>query len=289
MPTRLPTALTPPAHLREFLRAARGWFEAFGILRKYRLQAYHLAGPAVLLCITMAGAGLTQSLADALRDAVTSGLSSAGLDLDNLASSPDAWYSDALLWGASKLDWMLEWGLSLLVFWLKLKLTKYLLLTLMAPVMSALAGAIRQRETGTSTPFTVRQLLRDLYRGVRMSVALLAAELGLSLGLAVIGLLLTVFAAPVAVLLSPVLLVTGWAVGAYFYGAAVFDAVYEQAELDWRASLSRGWAERGRLLGIGSVFSLLLAVPLLGVFLATFLGPIPCTAAAARLTFTPDS
>lgn len=277
-----------PSHVREFFRAIRGWFAAFGAMRQHRLQAYHLAGPAILIGITAAGIGMTQALAELLRTAIRDGLSAVGLDLDALAQSPDAWYTDTLLWGASKLDWMLEWGLSLLVLWLKLKLTKYLLLTLMAPVMSALAGAIRQRETGQSAPFTAAQLLRDLYRGVRMSVVLLMSELALSLALALMGLLLTVFAAPMAVLVSPLLLAAGWAVGAYFYGAAVFDAVYEQAELDWRSSLRQGWSDRGRLLGIGSLFSLLLAVPVVGVFLATFLGPIPCTVAAARLTFQPQ-
>lgn len=277
-----------PSHVREFFRAIRGWFAAFGAMRQQGLQAYHLAGPAILLGITAAGIGMTQALADGLRQALLGGLSALGLDLDALAQSPDAWYTDALLWGSSSLDWILEWGLSLLMFWLKLKLTKYLLLTLMAPIMSALASAIRKRETGQSAPFTAAQLLRDIFRGIRMSVVLLLSEVALSLGLALFGLLLTVFAAPIAVLVSPLLLATGWAVGAYFYGAAVFDAVYEQAELDWRSSLRQGWADRGRLLGIGSLFSLLLAVPFAGVFLATFLGPIPCTVAAARLTFQPQ-
>ena len=108
--------------------------------------------------------------------------------------------------------------------------------------------------------------------------------LSLSLALALSGLLLTVFAAPLAILLTPALLVGSWMVGAYFYGAAVFDAVYEQDGLDWRTSIRRGWSDRARLLGIGAVFSALLAVPFVGVFLAAFLGPMPCTTAAARLT-----
>ena len=133
---------------------------------------------------------------------------------------------------------MLEWGVALLVLWLKVKLTKYLLLTLMAPIMSALAGAVRKREVGSAPPFNAGQLLRDLLRGVRTSSVLLLAELTLSLALALSGLLLTVFAAPLAVLLSPPALLAGsWMVGAYFYGAAVFDAVYEQDGLDWRTSI----------------------------------------------------
>lgn len=275
------SALTP---LAQFFGAIRAWFQAFGYMRRQGLSAYHLTGPVAIAAISVAGIGLTGMLSTAIKDALLTGLDTLGLNPDDLAASPDAWWTDAYLWGTSQLDWMLEWGVALLVLWLKLKLTKYLLLTLMAPVMSALAGAVRKREIGSAPAFSAGQLLRDLIRGVRTSSVLLLAELGLSFVLALSGLLLTVFAAPVAVLLSPALLVGSWMVGAYFYGAAVFDAVYEQDGLDWRTSIRCGWSDRFRLLGIGAVFSSLIAVPFIGVFLAAFLGPMPCTTAAARLT-----
>ena len=274
------SALNP---LTQFLSAIRAWFGAFGYMRRQGLSTYHLAGPAAIAAISLAGVGLTGMLSEQIRRGLLVGLDAIGLNPDDLGTSPDAWWTDAYLWGASQLDWMLEWGVALLVLWLKVKLTKYLLLTLMAPVMSALAGAVRKREVGSAPPFNAGQLLRDLLRGVRTSSVLLLAELGLSFALALSGLLLTVFAAPLAILLSPALL-AGWMVGAYFYGAAVFDAVYEQDGLDWRTSIRRGWSDRARLLGIGAVFSALLAVPFVGVFLAAFLGPMPCTTAAARLT-----
>lgn len=275
------SALTP---LTQFLGAIRAWFGAFGYMRHQGLSAYHLAGPVAIAAISLAGVGLTGMLSERIRETLLVGLDAIGLNPDDLGASPDAWWTDAYLWGASQLDWMLEWGVALLVLWIKVKLTKYLLLTLMAPVMSALAGAVRKREVGSAPPFSAGQLLRDVLRGVRTSSVLLLAELGLSLALALSGLLLTVFAAPLAILLSPALLVGSWMVGAYFYGAAVFDAVYEQDGLDWRTSIRRGWSERARLLGIGAVFSALLAVPFVGVLLAAFLGPMPCTTAAARLT-----
>lgn len=109
----------------------------------------------------------------------------------------------------------------------------------------------------------------------------------LTLALYLTGLVLAMFTGALAILLSPLLLIAGWMVGAYFYGAAVFDAVYEQAGLNWRNSLRTGWKDRYRLLGIGAVFSILLTIPGFGVLLATFLGPIPCTVAAARMTFSP--
>ena len=260
---------------------------AFRYMRSHKLSGYHIAGPAVLTAITLASAGLSKALAGALRSAVVDGLATLGLDMDTLSASPDTWYTDTLIWGASKLDWILEWGVSILVFWLKLKLIKYVILTVMAPIMSALAGAVRRCETGHAAPFTLAQLARDVLRGVRMSVVLLTAEMALTLGVAITSVLLTVFAAPLALLMSPVLLFLSWAIGGYFYGAAVFDAVYEQDGLDWKSSLRKAWTDRGRLLGIGAVFSLLLSIPYGGVLFATLLGPIPCTVAASRLTSSP--
>ena len=288
-----PSTLTPRPRIvrpiRDVLAAVRAWSRAFRYMGQAGLNRYHLIGPAALAAISLVGWGFTGWLADEIRAAVLQGMTAIGLDPNTLSSSPGDWWTDVLLWGATQLDWMLEWSISLLVLWLKLKVTKYLLLTLMAPFMSALAASVRKRETGQAIPFSLSQLLRDLLRGVRTAATLLLAELSLTLLLALAGLLLTVFAAPLAVLLSPLLLLIGWAVGAYFYGAAIFDAVYEQAGHDWRSSIRAGWADRYRLLGIGAVFSALIAVPFAGLFLATFLGPMPCTVAAARLTFSPPS
>ena len=106
----------------------------------------------------------------------------------------------------------------------------------MAPFMSALAASVRKRETGQAIPFSLSQLLRDLLRGVRTAATLLLAELSLTLLLArrpVVDRLCRA-AGGAAV---PLLLLIGWAVGAYFYGAAIFDAVHEQAGHDWRSSI----------------------------------------------------
>ena len=241
----------------------------------------------ILALITWAGFGLTGWLTERLRAFMGGFLNALGFEVESPEAPADTWWSEALHWASSAMEWMLEWGVALLVLWLKVKLTKYLLLTLMAPFMSAIASAVRERETGNTMPFSPGQVLRDLIRGIRTAAILLAVEIGLTLMLYLTGLVLAMFTGPLAILLSPLLLIAGWMVGAYFYGAAVFDAVYEQAGLNWRNSLRTGWHDRYRLLGIGAVFSILLTMPGIGVLLATFLGPMPCTVAAARMTFSP--
>ena len=55
-------ALTSPPTLgpfSQFTAAIRGWWRAFGYMSQHRLRAFHLAGPAAILAITVAGLGLS--------------------------------------------------------------------------------------------------------------------------------------------------------------------------------------------------------------------------------------
>ncbi len=270
------------------------WGRSFSYLRTHGLRAYHLAGPIVLAALALAGwwfaEWLTTTLTDFLRGMlpVATQASNAAGEADGASNSWGNTWNEVLLWGSSRLDWIVEWGVLLFVLWLKVKVTKYLLITLMAPFMSALAAAVCAIETGTDTAFNWKGLVRDLWRGVRISLVLLMMELALGITLWATGFLLTLLAGPLGVLLSPVLIALSWAVGAYFFGAAVYDAVYEQAGLDWRSSIRAGWTQRSHLLAIGGILSLLLAIPVIGPYIAALIGPIPCTAAAARLFFTPS-
>ena len=249
-----------------------------------RLQAYHWAGPLAILLINSGGWFFSASIQEAVRGQLLMVLTHLGLNVVSLEQS-DHWLDSIALWAISQLEWILEWGVVLFIFWLKLKITKYLILTLLAPCMSLLAAAIRFRETGQSSPITASGLIRDIFRGLRTALSLLFFELVLTTVLAIVSLLLLLFAPPVSAILSPVFVVLTWAVGSYFYGAAVFDAVFEQQGINWRKSLREGWSRKGHLLGIGMVFSLLMAIPLIGPIVAALIGPIPCTAAAAKLTF----
>ena len=261
------------------------WWRSFAYLKRHGLTQYHASGPAVIVGLAIAGVALshwlTEQLKASFRHAVTNWLPT--------DTSSGAWWDEALLWGSSKADWLIEWGVLLVVLWLKVKVTKYLLITLMAPFMSALAAAVGQVETGMDMPFSWKGLVRDLLRGIRISLVLLLLELALGVALWMTGLALTLFTGPLVVLLSPALLLTSWVVGAYFFGAAVYDAVYEQGGLDWKTSLRAGWQQRGHLIGLGAVFSLFMAIPFIGPYLAALLGPVPCTTSAARLFFSPTS
>ena len=262
------------------------WWRSFAYLRRHRLRRFHLAGPAVLLALAAASIYFTRWLTATLT-AFVHGFMPEQLPLEAEGGTASDVWSGAMQWVQTMLDSLIEWGVILLVLWLKVKVVKYLIITLMAPFMSALAAAVVALETGESMPFSWGGLLRDILRGVRISLVLLTMELVLGAALWLTGLALALFAAPLAVLLAPVLFCLSWAIGAYFFGAAVYDAVYEQAGLSWRHSLRMGWQQRGHLFGIGALFSLLMGIPVIGPYIAALLGPVPCTTAAAQLYFSP--
>lgn len=266
------------------------WWSSFGYLKHNKLRHYHAAGPIVVFGLATAGIFLSRWLTRTLQEGVHRELEKAGwTEQTSVQSSESPWWNDVLIWGSSGADWIIEWGVILLVLWVKVKATKYLLITLMAPFMSALASNVKSTETGQASPFQWSGLLRDIYRGARISIVLLLMELGLGLLLWVVGLTLALFAGPLMVIAAPLLLGASWCIGAYFFGAAVYDAVYEQGGLNWRASIRMGWKQRGHLLGLGAIFSVIMAIPWAGPYLAAVLGPVPCTTAAARLYFRPTT
>ena len=281
-------------NLGEVLRALPMWSQSFAYLRQHGLRHYHLAGPAVLLGLTGAGWKFSEWLSDWVTQFLHGLLGIATAEATSEVTAPPSTLSntwnDLLMWGNEQVDSLVDWGVFLFVLWLKVKAAKYLLITLMAPFMSALASAVRSVETQSEIPFSWKGLLKDLIRGIRISFVLLFMEIALGLLLWILGIGLTLTTGPLGILLSPLLVALSWLAGAYFFGAAVFDAVYEQAGLGWRESLKTGWSQRSHLLGLGAIFSLLLGIPWVGPYVAALLGPVPCTTAAARLYFrsTPD-
>lgn len=265
-----------------FFSAISGWWMAFSYIRTHRLQRFHFVGPIIFFGIWWSGSAFAQWLTQQVQAQLGEDLAAQRQAIPE----SEEWWGQASYWMSKSADWLIEWGIWLLVFWLKLKVTKYLLLTLMAPFMSAVAGKVRNIETGQSPPSSFAQFIRDIGRGMRTAVVLFFSEVGISLILGMAGLTVTLFAPALSVITSPVCLILGWIIGAYFYGAAVYDAVFEQAGLNWRQSLAKGWDNRGSLLGIGVVFSGFLTIPILGVILITLVGPIPATVAAARQHFS---
>lgn len=259
------------------------WWKSYAYLRQHGLRRHHLAGPAVLTVLTLLGWWFADRLTGTLKTRIHGMLDPWLAPHDAEPANDAPWWSWSTEWITGAVDTLAEWTVLLAVLWLKVKVIKYLLITIMAPFMSLLASDVIRTETGQSSPPSLLALMRDLLRGLRISFVLLTMEIGLGIMLWAVGMAASLLFPPLAVLLSPLLIAASWLVGAYFFGAAVFDAPFEQSGLSWGASLRAGWQARGHLIGIGLIFSALMAVPFIGAYVAALLGPVPCTTAATRL------
>ena len=102
----------------------------------------------------------------------------------------------------------------------KIKLTKYIVLVVMGPLLAAVSEAVETQITGASVSFSWGRWTKDAVRGLRSAALLATFEWSLTLMLWAVGL-----AVPV---LSPFTLSLAWTLGAWAYGASVMDYVWER-------------------------------------------------------------
>lgn len=167
----------------------------------------------------------------------------------------------------------LEWLLWLVLLAVKLKLTKYIVLVVMGPLFAAVSEAVEAQIHGHTAPFSLRQWIRDIFRGVRSAVWLALFEWTTVALLWAVGLLVPV--------LSPFTLTLAWLVGAWAYGASVMDYVWERqgkgAFSGWQSSLRR----MDVALACGVPFSLWMSIPVLAWTVGPLMGGMGATVAAS--------
>lgn len=255
---------------------------SFGAIRRFRMRRVYAVSAGLTLLFVLVGAWGIGALVDAL-----------SLAYREWWGTSDAWPEEATWWEQAKWlfaqagDAALQVVAYVALFWLKIKLTKYLVLAFLGPVMAWASERAEAGVTGDERALSVRLMVREFVRGVRSAVLLFFVELGFGAVLFALSLLVTLFAGPVAVVLSPAFAVLSFLMGAWFYGASTFDFIWERRGLGARKGLSASWGMRGRVLGVGLPFQVWMAVPVLSWFVAPIFAPVTC-AVAAVLAFPKD-
>ena len=256
-------------------RGVLAYTRSFGAIRRGRMRrAYGVAAGLTALFI-LAGAWGIGRLVEAL---------SARYRL--WVGAESIWPEDAGLWEQAKWafaeagDYAVQAIAFVALFWLKVKLTKYLVLAFLGPVMAWVSERTEAAETGVDREVPFRLMLREGVRGVRSAALLFAFELGLGFALFLTSVAVTLLLPPAAVVLSPFFAVTSFLMGAWFYGASVFDFIWERKGLGARSGLRASWGMRGRVLGVGIPFQIWMMVPVLSWFIAPIFAPVTCAVAA---------
>ncbi len=162
-----------------------------------------------------------------------------------------------------------------IVFVLSIMSYRNILLALSGPLLSPLASKIYEHETNMlskDAPFVSVQTARLLIRSVHISLRNLLKELFYTVLVLALGLF-----APFLVVV-PILL---FFIQAYYAGCGSLDYTLERF-YTVRQSVDFSQRHRGMAIGNGAVFLGLLAVPILGLFLAPVLATAAATIAAVQ-------
>ena len=193
--------------------------------------------------------------------------------------------TDGSLWsrGTRLLKLMIARGLgpllrilvAALAFFLNMKVTKFFVLAVLGPFISMLSERAAAVEGANSEPSWNGELFfKGMIRGVKSAALLFLVEVSLG-GILGVGsflvLLFLPFLAPLAAVLSPFLFV---ALGSWFYGAAMFDCIWERYGMGSREGLRASRSFGTAPMGLGFPIYLFMTIPFLAFPLGLILGPI---------------
>ncbi len=168
-------------------------------------------------------------------------------------------------WGSGFLKTMMDafvWlTFKIMFFLLFAYLGGYIIIILMSPVFSYLSERTEKIKTGVDYPFSFRQLVKDVLRGVIIAVRNFSIEVILTLLMFILSFI------PIIGWLAAIML---FFISAYFYGFSFMDYALERKKLNLRQSVQFMRENKGIVIANGFVFSLCLIIPFCGVSLSSF-------------------
>ncbi len=136
-----------------------------------------------------------------------------------------------------------------------MKFAKYLVVIILSPLLSYLSMKCEKILTGKTYPFDLKQLMKDIIRGMRIAFRNILWHYFFF----TIIYLITYFGweDPTS---SPVFYLT-FIIGFFYYGFSFLDYVNERMDLNVQESIIFMRKHRGLVVGIGMIYSLMILVP----------------------------
>lgn len=193
-------------------------------------------------------------------------------DIENIPET-GVWYSFLKPFLTGYFSFIISIILKIVFFFIAGTLTKYVLLIFLSPVFSLLSEAVEKKLTHKTYSFSMVQLLKDIFRGIILSLRNMILEY-LFMFLCFI---LTLLFPPLAIVTTPILFLVSW----YFFGFTLFDYNFERHRLSIRDSIRIARKNMGLLCGIGMFYAFFISLPFFpGTFIGLALGPAVATTAA---------
>jgi CysZ protein len=165
--------------------------------------------------------------------------------------------------------------LKILIFYVINRYMKYIVLIVLSPLFAYLSERTEDIISGKKFPFKFIQFLKDIARGIGITIRNLFIETMLM----AIGLVLS-FLVP---FLSPVIILVLFLVNCYFIGFNFFDYIVERKKMNLSTSLKYMRSNKFNLLGFGFAYNLVSFVPFLDWALAPISGAVGAVIADSEL------
>lgn len=160
-----------------------------------------------------------------------------------------------------------------LIFWYVIStFSKYLILIFLSPLFALLSDSTEEKLNGHTYPFSINQLLKDIVRGIGISLR----NMFLEYGIIAICFVLTIIFPPLAIITTPFLLLVSW----YFIGFTLLDYNFERHKMNIKESTQFIRKNIGLACGLGITYYLLMLLPF---FIGLMLAPVITVVAATVL------
>ena len=151
----------------------------------------------------------------------------------------------------------------------------YMIIILMSPVFSYLSERTEKIKTGVEYPFSLKQLVKDVLRGLIIAIRNFSIELLLTLLMFIVSFI------PIVGWLAAIML---FFISSYFYGFSFMDYALERKQLSLKQSIQFMRENKGLVIANGFVFSLCLIIPFAGVLLSSFAAIVSVVAATLAIS-----
>lgn len=211
---------------KQLFQGLRNYLEAFRFIFRHHLYWFVLIPAGLMLAIYYFGDFIAHRKPDYQLDTIND-----------------------LIW--LNLQMLVEISISVLL----MKFAKYLVVVLLSPLLAHLSQRCEKIITGNTTPFSFKQLWRDIQRSFRIVVRNFMWEYFFFLILFIVSFL--GWEDPAS---SPVFKLT-FVIGFYYYGFSFMDYVNERRKLSVDESILYIRKHRGLAVAIGGIYSLMILVP----------------------------
>ncbi|MCT4664039.1 MAG: EI24 domain-containing protein [Flavobacteriales bacterium] len=235
--------------LKQLRLAFGSYFVAHRFIMKHRLLWYALI-PMILQLIFL---GIIIFTASELNEYIS-------LKLQSYFEEKNNWFiaTEVLIKAISYLAF-------LLVYYY---IYRALLLSVLSPFLAYISEKVDSLYTGRDFPFSWKQFLLDVWRGIILSLRNLLIEMSLVFILILLGLI------PILGWITPLIIIS---VQSFFLGYMFIDYTNERKK--WNLKERRNYVKQNRPLtiGIGLVFNLLFIIPIIGGIVAPLYGVVAGT------------